>query len=129
VSYSIICVVLPNTLIDSCIVYLPIAYSDCCLNWCEELNNSAQIEAEIDCTEAYQLLNTRSSGTAGKEILENSVQESLEKSIREIFESTRKESLKRKSEVLTVDRRAWYPSVGPVAEGERSNGKTVEFRP
>jgi len=32
-SYSIICLVFPNTLIDSCIVNLPVAFSNCCLNW------------------------------------------------------------------------------------------------
>jgi len=32
-SYSIICLVFSNTLIDSCNVYLPVAISNCFLNW------------------------------------------------------------------------------------------------
>jgi len=76
------------------------------------LNNSPQISAAA-ATDGRPLTryaaNTCTNGTADnsvQESLENLVRESLEDSAEESLESTRKERLKRKSEGLTVGRRA-----------------------
>jgi len=50
-SNSIICLAFSNILIDSYIVYLPVANSNCCLDWFKGLQNYSLLNAE--CLDRY----------------------------------------------------------------------------